>query len=155
MVYGMRNSPNRQIREAGKKRSIFDKVAEIKQRIKADLPELDGSGLITMMCHCRMYYEGRLHYGRRGKPENVLKKRNLTEAEKIVYDILLQMKLNPSTCYRWFLATRLPSDVKEKLEKGQIGQKQAIIISNNRRRVKQSNIGLLMMEEIRIIVGGL
>lgn len=155
MVYGTRAMVNRQIRENGKKRSIFDKVNEVKQHIKATLPEIDSDRLIIMLCRCRRYYEGNLHYGRREIKDNRQKKQELTETERILYDLLLRLKLNPSTAYRWFLATRVPSDIKEKLEKGMISQRKALEISANRKRVKESNIGLLMMEEIRTIMRSL
>jgi len=146
---------NRNIRENGYKRSIFDKVHEIKEQIKKILPELDGSRLMQMLCHCRQQYEGKLHYGRSNVPENWKKKRELTEAERLLYDLLLRMNLNPSTTYRWFLASRVPSDIHEKLTKGLISQKKALEIAANRRRVKESNTGLLMMEEIRTIMRSL
>ncbi len=155
MVYGTRDMINRKIRHNGKKRSIFDRVYEIKQHIKVILPEVEGDRIIRMLSHCRRYYEGKLHYGRRSVKTNLTRVKDLTEAERILYDLLLKLDLNPSTTYRWFLATRVPSDIKEKLEKGQISQKKALEISANRKRVKQSNIGLLMMEEIRTIMRGL
>src|SRR3989344_3980155 len=155
MVYGTSKMINRQIRENGKKRSIFDKVNEVKQHIKATLPEVDSDRLIHMLSHCRRYYEGNLYYGRRSIEENQQKKRDLTETERILYDLLLKMNLNPGTAYRWFLATRVPFDIKEKLEKGMISQRKAMEISANRKRVRESNIGLLMMEEIRTIMRSL
>jgi len=155
MVYGTRQMLNRKIRENGVKRNIFDKVSEIKQHINMILPEIDGDKLINMMSHCRRYYEGKLHYGRRNVKENLDKKRDLTESERILYDLLLKLNLNPSTTYRWFLATIVPADIKEKLAKGHISQKKALEISANRKRVKESNVGLLMIEEIRTIIGGL
>ena len=155
MVYGTRAMINRQIRENGKKRCIFDKINEVKQHIKVTLPEVDSDRLIHMLSHCRRYYEGKLHYGRRSVEGNQQKKRDLTETERILYDLLFKLNLNPSTAYRWFLATRVPSDIKEKLEKGLISQRKAMEISANRKRVKESNIGLLMMEEIRTIMRSL
>jgi hypothetical protein len=142
---------NWRIREKGqKKKSLFQKVDEIKRDLKEIIPEIEGSKLIEMMSHCRRYYEGKLYYGRR---ENTNRKpRKLTKNERIVYDYILKNSLNPSTTYRWFLATRLPSDIKEKLARGEIGQNKAMQISANRRRVKQCNEGLLMMEEIRNII---
>lgn len=155
MVYGMRLNPNCQIRENGRKRDIFDKVQEVRQRITMDLPNLNGDRLIHILSHCRRYYEGNLYYGRRGNSDNLRRIRDLSKDERIVYELILQMKLNPSTLYRWFLATRVPADIKEKLSKGLIGQKKALEISANRRRVRESNVGLLMIEEIRTIMGGL
>ncbi|MBI2573566.1 hypothetical protein HYV86_06900 [Candidatus Woesearchaeota archaeon] len=135
--------------------SIFYKVNEVREHIKQEIPELSGDRLIHMLAHCRRHWEGNLHYGRRAVKENALKVRELTKTEHILYDLLLRLKLNPSTAYRWFLATRVPDDIKEKLRNNQISQKKALEISANRKRVKESNIGLLMMEEIRTIMGGL
>ena len=139
-------------RENGKKRSLFDKVHEIKQQLKQTLPEIEGYRLINMLGHCRRYYEGNLHYGRRGIPENRKKKRKLTDTERVLYDFLLRNNLNPSTAYRWFLATRVPDDIKEKLAKNQISFRKAMHIAYNRKRARESNVGLLMMEEIRIVI---
>lgn len=141
---------NYRIRENGKKRSLFDKVNEIKLDLKDTIPEIDGDKLIYMLCHCRNFYEGKLCYGRRNSPNK--RPRELTTNERILYDYLLRKGLNPSTTYRWFIATRLPSDIREQLAKGKIGQKQAMHISANRRRTKESVNGLIMLEEIRNIV---
>jgi len=135
----------------GRKRDIFDKVNEIRRDINAILPEIKGDELIGMLSRCRHNYYGSLHYGRRGE-ENRNRKRELTINERVLYDYLLKNSLNPATTYRWFIATRLPQDIREKLAKGQIGQKTAMLISANRRRTKNSTEGLLMMEEIRAIV---
>ena len=78
--------------------------------------------------------------------------RPLTVNERILYDYLLRHDLNPSTTYRWFLATRLPQDIREQLAKGKIGQQLAMQIAANRRRTKHSTTGLLMMEDIRNII---
>lgn len=143
---------NYQIRENGRKRSLFDKVNEIKQHLKELLPEIEGDRLIAMFSHCRRFYGGKLHYGRVHNKENRSRVRELTPAEQLLYDYLLKNNLNPCTTYRWFIATRLPSDIMEKLEKGQISQKKAMQISANRRRTKESTQGLLMMEEIRNVI---
>jgi len=131
------------------KRSIFDKVDEIRNDLKGIIPEIRSDELIPMLSHCRQYYDGKLYFGRRGIPENMKRKKDLTDNEKILYEYLLKRKLNPGTTYRWFIATRLPQDIREKLAKGQIGQKVAMRISANRRSVKKSSMGLIMMEEIR------
>ena len=135
----------------GKKVSIFQIVADIKRELKVILPNTDGSRLIIMFSHCRRHYQGKLHYGRRDSPNK--RPRELSADERVLYEFLLKNKLNPCTTYRWFIATRVPDDIKEKLEKGQIGQIKAMQIAANRRRVKESNKGLMMMEEIRTIIG--
>jgi len=146
------------VRHKGQKISLFDRVAEIKKQLNQVLPEIEPDRLINMLCRCRMYYEGNLYYGRRTTDPEEKKKRkpkDLTQMERVLYDFLLRNNLNPSTTYRWFLATRVPDDIKDKLNKGQISYQKAMEISYNRKRVRESNIGLLMMEEMRIIIRGL
>lgn len=146
------------IRENGKLVSVFDKVSLIEKDLKQMLPEMDRSRLIKAMSKCRQFYEGKLYYGRRTSDKKEMKKRDkleLTEIEKIIYHYLLQKKLNPSTTYRWFLATRLPSDLQEKISKREIPVKTAMSIASNRRRTKISRQGLLMMEEMTTIMEGL
>ena len=146
---------NYQIRSNGKKINIFDRVNQIKKDIKVLLPEIEDDKLISMFSHMRRYYEGKLHYGRRTNPENWDKKQDLTEAEKLIYDYLLKNKLNPSTTYRWMLTCRVPADIKSKLMEGKLSYKKALQIASNRKRVRESNTGLLMMEEINNIVRSL
>lgn len=146
---------NYQIRSNGKKINIFDRVNQIKKDIKVLLPEIDDDKLIGMFSHMRRYYEGKLHFGRRTNPENWEKKKDLTEAEKLIYDYLLKNKLNPSTTYRWMLTCRVPSDIKSKLMEGRLSYKKALWIASNRKRTRESNTGLLMMEEINNIVSSL
>lgn len=138
------------IRENGHKVNIFRVVDKIKQELKAVIPEVEDDKLIFIMSHCRSYYGGKLHHGRRGGPNQ--KPRELTHTERLVYDYMLRNKLNPSTAYRWFLATRVPDDVKEKLAKGQIGVKVAMRIAWNRKKAAQTNLGLLLIEELRTII---
>ena len=140
---------NSKIRENGRKRGIFDKVNEIKHDLKDMFPEIEGDRLINMFSHCRRHYEGKLIYGRVHNKANQSRVRELTHNEKRLYEYLLRKGLNPSTTYRWLLATRLPSDIIKELKAGNIGQKQAMQISANRRRTKESVTGLIMMEQIR------
>jgi len=146
---------NTNIREKGKKVNIFDKVNRIKRDIKGLLPEIEEDRIIPMFAHIRNFFYGNLHYGRRENPENKKKKRNLTEAERVLYDYMLKTNLNPSTTYRWMIACRVPADIKEKLANGQISFRKAMQISANRKRVRESNTGLLMIEEINNIVRSL
>ena len=146
------------IRDNGQLVSIFDKVSMIEKDLKRLLPEMDRSRLIKAMSKCRQHYEGKLYYGRRTSDPEERKKRApiaLSEIEKIIYHHLIKNDLNPSTAYRWFLATRLPSDIKERLSKKEIPVKIAMNIAANRRRIRVSNQGLLMMDEMVSIIGGL
>jgi len=142
----------------GRKISIFDRVNQVKEQLKQILPEVEENRLIPILGHCRRHYEGNLYYGRRvSNPEDKAKRKKieLTQNERIVYDYLLRNKINPSTIYRQFLATRVPEDIKEQLENGNISYKKAMETSYNRKRVRECKIGFDMLEEMRIIVRGL
>jgi len=147
MSYMKINNVN--VRENGKKRNLFDKINEIKEKINILVPEIDGEKLITIMSHLRREYEGRYYYGRHGKSNKILK---LTNNERLIKELLLKQGLNPSTVYRWFLAARIPSDVMWKLRKGKISQKKAYEISVNRKRNQKSSDNLIMMEMMREII---
>jgi hypothetical protein len=146
---------NTQIRENGKKINIFDKVNQIKQDLKVLFPEIEEDKIIPMFSHVRNFFYGNLYYGRRNVPENRQRKRSLTKTETILYDYMLKNSLNPSTTYRWMIACRVPTDIREKLAKGQISCRKAMQISANRKRVRESNTGLLMIEEVNNIVRSL
>lgn len=143
---------NKNVRYKGKKIPIFDRINRIKNDLKELIPEIDEDRFLAMMSHIKNKHYGKLHYGRRSIKENEQRKRELTINEKIVYDYLLKNNLNPSTTYRWFVACRMPSDVKEKLNQGKISFKKAQMIADNRKKSKLSNTGLLMMEEINNVV---
>lgn len=146
------------IRENGRKVCIFDKITDIKQKLNTYLPEIEDNRLLVMLSHCRARYEGNLYYGRRTYNQEELKTRKpreLTELERVLYEFMLKNKLNPSTTYRWFLACRIPEDIKEKLIKKQIPIRKAMQIAHNRRRVQEYNTSLFMLEEMRTLVRGL
>ena len=83
---------NVNIRENGKKRNLFDKVNELKQKIYMLMPEIDGEKLIIIMSHIRRDYEGNLFYGRHGKTN---KKVELTHTEHLIKELLLKEGMNP------------------------------------------------------------
>jgi len=49
----------------------------------------------------------------------------------------------------------MPSDIKEKLQKGKISFRKAFLIADNRKKSKMSSTGLLMIEEINNLVSSL
>lgn len=146
---------NYRIREKGKKINIFDKVNSIKQEVKQLIPEIEEDKFLPMLSHIRQFTYGKLCYGRTTSENIATKKRELTANEKILYDYLLKNNLNAGTTYRWFIATRIPSDIKEKLEQGKISYRKAFMIAENRKKSKLSNLGLLMIEEVNNIVRSL
>ena len=146
---------NKNVRYKGKKVPIFDRINRIKSDIKELLPEIEEDKFLSMMSHVRNYFYGNLHYGRRGIPENIKRKRELTANEKIILDYLLKNELSPATTYRWFIACRMSSDIVDKLQKGKLSFRRAFLIADNRKKSKLSSTGLLMMEEINSIVSSL
>ena len=60
-----------------RKRSIFDKVNEIKRDLNAIIPEIQGAELLKMLSRCHRYYYGTLGH-RRSTPAEKEKKRELT-----------------------------------------------------------------------------
>ena len=144
---------NTKVRYKGKKIPIFDRINRIKNDLIELLPEIEEDKFLLMMSHVRNFFYGNLYYGRRDSPNK--KKRKLTTNEKIVLDYLLKNHLNPSTTYRWFIACRMPSDIKEKLQKGKISFRKAFLIADNRKKSKMSSTGLLMIEEINNLVSSL
>lgn len=146
---------NHSARYRGRKINLFDRINKIRNDLKELLPEIPEDKFLSMASHVRNFYYGKLHYGRSGIPENKDRKRQLTQAEQILLDYYLRTNINPSTAYRWFVACRIPSDIKDKLAKGQVSFKKAMLIADNRKKSKLSNTGLLMIEEINNIVGSL
>jgi hypothetical protein len=146
---------NHRVRYNGRKINLFDRINIMKNDLKELLPEIEEDKFLSMASHVRNFFYGHLHYGRRAVPENLMKKRELTANEKILLDYYLKNSINPSTAYRWFVACRIPSDLKEKLAQGKVSFKKAFLITDNRKKSKLSNTGLLMIEEINNIVRSL
>lgn len=146
---------NNNVRYKGKKILLWDRINRIKNDLKELLPEIEEDKFLSMASHIRNFYYGNIYYGRKNNIKKKERKKELTSAEKIMLDYYIKNNLNPSTTYRWFVACRLSSDLKEKLAKGQISFKKAILIADNRRKSKMSNTGLLMIEEVNNIVRSL
>ena len=146
---------NQKTRYKGKKINLFDRINRMRNELKELMPEVSEDKFLSMASHVRNFFYGNLHYGRRAVPENKQKKRELTANEKILLDYYIKNDLNPSTTYRWFLACRIPSDIKEKLAQGKLSFKKAFLIADNRKKSKISNTGLLMIEEINNTVRSL
>lgn len=145
---------NYRIRRPSKKKiPIFQTVNKIKKDLKTNLPELTDQSTLRILSSCRRYYEGKLTTGRRGSPQEM--KRELTTIEKIVYEYLIRNNYNPSTCYRWFLACRMPEDIKEQVERGNLNIKTAYKMACNRARDTESKESLYLLENIRSSVRAL
>lgn len=142
-------------REFNRRISMMDKVTQMKKDFKILLPEIEQDKYIVMLSHIAYYCEDKKNYRSRNGRKKTYTKKALTEAEKIILDYLLKNNLVPITIYRWFRVCKLPEDIQGKLKKGQISVKEAIRTGTNRLKQRQSNSGLLMMEEINNIISGL
>lgn len=142
---------NINVREKGKKRNLFDKVNELKQKINVIVPEIDGQRLIDIVHHIKAERENKYYYGRKGWKTTKIKK-ELTHVEHLIKELLIKEGLNPSTVYRWLLACRIPSDIMDKLRKGLISQKKAYEIALNRKKNQKSAQTLILMENIIEII---
>jgi hypothetical protein len=122
---------------------VFEKMDFVKTLLRNRFPEIDDSNQMAVtLCRLSHYASGKY-------------KAELTDRERILLDLLLKEDINCSTLYKWYLLTRSPSDVKMKLRKGIISQKQAFRMNANRKRVKELTIGLELMEEARTFIRGL
>ncbi len=149
---------NWRIRRNGRKINLFDMVKEIRNDLKALVPELSMDGetvpndvLIPLLSKIRTYYRHKkkgVPLGRKGSKGY----RDLTHVERIIFDYMIRNKLNPCTTYRWFIASRVPADLMEELKEGKMSQKMAMKLAAARKRDKESAVGLYIMEEIRSFV---
>ena len=142
-------------REFNRRLKMIDKVTQIKKDFKILLPEIEQDKYIVMLSHIAYYCEDKKNYRSRNSRKKTYKIKTLTESEKIMLDYFLKNNLVPITTYRWFRVCKLPEDIKDKLKKGQISVKEAIRTGTNRLKQKQSNSGLLMIEEINNIIRSL
>lgn len=152
----MKNGERVMYKVKGKKRkvNIFSVVNGIKKDIKQQFPELEIETIMGMLSRIRKYHIQNLTHNKGKKPRG-RRSTKLTPLEMVFYDYLLKKGLNPSTTYLWFLACRVPEDVKNKVERGDLSCKEAIKIYNNRKRNKISNQGVMLIEEINEIIRGL
>lgn len=138
-------------KEMRRRLTMMDKVVEMKKELKTLLPEIEEDKYLVMLCHLTYYHRNKKqYYERKGK-----KIKTLTEAERILLDYLIKNNLNPKTTYRWFLVSRLPEDLKDKLRKGVIPVAEARRVYTNRIKQRESSAGFGMMEEINNIVKSL
>jgi len=142
-------------REFNRRITALDKVNLIKRDFKTLLPEIEQDKYIVMLGHCAYFCENKKEYRARNGRKKIYKIKQLTEAEKIMLDYLLKNNLVPITTYRWFRASKVPEDIMTKLRNGQISVKESIRASTNRLKQKQSNTGLIVLEEINNIVSSL
>lgn len=142
-------------REYQRRLSMMDKVVQLKKDFKTLLPEIEEDKYIIMLCHISYFCEDKKNYRSRNTRTKTFKRKPLTEAEKVMLDHLLKNNLVPITAYKWFRVCKLPEDIQDRLKKNQISVKEAIRTGTNRLKQRQSNSGLMMIEEINNIVAGL
>ena len=135
--------------------TVFEKTRRVRELIIGHYPEINADELIYILSHCRAYYEGNLYYGRRTSNKKEKKQRplkKLTEIESGIFQLLLKYRVNPSTCYRWFLAARLPEDIMNEVKHKNMTAKKAIQIARNRKFAKESKLGWQLISRIKEVV---
>ncbi len=75
--------------------------------------------------------------------------KNISDVEKKVSDYLMGLNVSLKSVYAWYLASRLPEDIKSGLINGKISQKKAIRLGKNRALGKELDITWRMMDIIR------
>lgn len=120
---------------------IFTKIEVVKNLIESVAGEITNKELQSALCHC-WYYK----FGRR---------KELSDKEHIILDILLKHKLSPKTVYHWFLLNNAPESVKSKLKERKIGLRNAISASYNLRTMRTKRGSEKLMEDMRIVIRGL
>lgn len=142
-------------KEYNRRISQMDKVTQLKKEFKSLFPEIEQEQYIKMLGHVYWYHRNKREYrerirGRFGKL------RALTPAEIIMLDHLLKNNINPKTIYKWFHVCKLPEDIKTRLRNNEITSVvEARKIAANRMRQRDSNAGLLMLEEINGVIKSL
>ncbi len=76
---------------------------------------------------------------------------HLNEVEQKIYSYLERMNLHPTTVYRWFLASRLPEEVKVSLGHP-LPQSKAIRLVKNYELKKELVMAQELMNEIRLLI---
>lgn len=142
-------------REFNRRITMLDKVNLIKKDFKILLPEIETDKYIVMLSHVAYFCENGKEYRARNGRKKMYHTKPLTEAEKIMLDYLLKNNIVPITAYKWFRVSKVPEDVMSKLRNGQLSVKEAIRTATNRLKQKQSNTGIIMIEEINNIISAL
>lgn len=142
-------------KEYNRRISQMDKVVQLKKDFKTLLPEIEQERYIQMLGHIYWYHRNKREYRERIRGK-FGKLRALTQAEIIMLDFLLKNNINPKTIYKWFMVCRLPEDIQTKLRNNEITSVvEARKIATNRMRQRDSNAGLLMLEEINGVIKSL
>ena len=139
-------------KEFNRRMSMMDKTILIKRELKSLLPEIEEDKYLHMLSHLCNFHNNKKQYWTRDTRKKTTTLKSLTSAEIVFLDYLLKNNLSPKTTYRWFLVSKLPEDIKEKLKKGFVSVAQARKVATNRLRQRESNEGLGMIIEIQEVV---
>lgn len=90
---------------------VFEKVSTFRKLVKTIFPEIEDSALIEMLREVSTW-----HYSKKGM---------LSQDHVKLYELLMNNSYNPNTVYKWFLLTRSPFELREKLKLNIISQREA------------------------------
>jgi hypothetical protein len=126
---------------AGKPQNVFPKIVSLKEKLLPAVEGLSDTQIRSIICHCAYYKCGR--------------KKELSEKEREVYDLLLRHKISPKTAYEWFRLMDVPDHIRQKIMRCEISMTEASARSYAWKRMITTRAGKQMMEDIRKIIGGL
>ncbi len=122
-------------------RDVFIKIDKVRNLLSSQLGNMSDEELQTSLCHCWYFKFGR--------------KKELTEKEYIILDLLLKNGLSPKTVYHWFLLNKAPEHIKDKLTAGKMSLRGAISESYDWRTMRTQRGCEKLMDDMKTIIGGL
>lgn len=94
--------------------NVFEKIDKVKELIETTLPNKKDKEIYDMVRHIARFKDG-------------IRKKPLSEQEKILGDLLLRNNYNPRTVYKWFRVLFFyPPELQAELKVGKISFRRAI-----------------------------
>lgn len=121
--------------------NVFAKIEYVKKKLLPATEGLNDKQIKSILCHCAYYKAER--------------RKQLTDKEREVYDLLLSLKLSPKTTYQWFCLLNAPDHIKQKVMKLEMTYEEAQRKSYSWRRMIGRKTSKEIMDEIKSIIGGL
>ncbi len=115
------------------KGTVYDKLRGLKDRLKMDFSEISAEDLFRICSKLATW-----HY-----PKKRTKAMMLSKNETMLYEFLLNNRFNPSTVYKWMLASSTTEDIQKKLMCGKISQKSAMSRAKPFKTLNQTEAKLL------------
>ncbi len=116
---------------------VFEKVSTFRKLVKTIFQELDDSALIEMLREVSTW-----HYSRKGI---------LSQDHLKLYELMMNNSYNPNTTYKWFLLTRSPFELREKLKLNLISQREAFAVKKQLNTLASTSQQELLTDIIKCV----